>query len=148
MSTSKRKQKEPKDNRPPKVHKQHKSSDSRVQFLTRVYIGLGVTAKQEIFTKFLGTSDIVRDLAPRVPGEIQKLEITKEGFPPLYTMDYYFTNKEPKQTLAVITQTEDPQASAAAQAGQISFENDPLQPGEIRIPADKVPHTIVPFLDL
>ena len=138
----------------PNSHKKKNSkgkseSTKTTQLRGQAYIGLGKDAKRDIFYNLSYKSAIEYDILPSENGQIPRLKITQTGHPPIYTMDYYYTNT-PSKLLMIIRGTENTESSLqqGAAAPQFVFAEDPLQPGEIRISADQVHRQNIPYLDL
>ena len=138
----------------PNSHKKKNSKDEsesskKTQLRGQAYIGLGKDAKRDVFYNFSSNGAIEYDVLPSENGQIPQLKITQKGHPPIYTMDYYYTNI-PSKLLMIIrgTENKDTSSQQGAAAPQFLFAEDPLQAGEIYISADEVHRQNIPYLDL
>ena len=129
--------------------KDKSESTTTTQLKGQAYIGLGKDAKRDVFYNLSSKQPIEYDILKTDDGQIPQLKITQSGHPPIYTTDYYYTNI-PSKLLMIIRGTENKHSELqqGATAPQFIFEEDPLQPGEIRITADQVHKQNIPYLDL
>ena len=78
------------------------------------------------------------------------VEIKQEGKDPIYTTDFYFTNKEPSDIVvpAPGPNNTTPAGDKVATADPTLFDTDPLQSGEIHLHSWMLYTSQAPVLDL
>ena len=115
----------------------------------QAYIGLGKEAKRQVFYNLTSKTSIEYDVLPPENDQVPQLKITQKGAPPIFTTDYYYTNI-PSELLMIIAgaETKDTSQQHGAAAPLLTFAEDPLREGEIRITAQEVHRQSIPFLDL
>ena len=115
-----------------------------------MYLSIGPEAKWNIYNTFDPDKPFNVHLDPP-PTECPPLvEIKQEGKAPIYTTDFYFTNKLPSN-IAVPSPCENntmPTGDQAAAADPTLFDTDPLQPGEICLHSWMLYTSQAPILDL
>ena len=74
---------------------QEKASDFSAQFHGPVYFSIGPEAKRDICNNFDPDRPVSIHLIPPSTEKPPLVEIKQEGKDPIYTTDFYFTNKDP-----------------------------------------------------
>ena len=129
---------------------QEKTSHFQVTFHDNVYLSLGPEAKWDIYNTFNPNKPFDIHLDPPSTERPPLVEIKQEGKPPVYTTDFYFTNKLPSN-IAVQPQganNNTPNADQAEAADPTLFDTDPTQPGEVRLHSWMLYTPQAPVLDL
>ena len=72
---------------------QEKESDSQVTFDNKVYLSLGLEAKQDIYNTFDPNEPFDIHLEPPSTEQPPLVKIKQKGKPSVYTTDFYFTDK-------------------------------------------------------
>ena len=105
---------------------QEKVSDFQVTFDDNIYLSLGLEAKRDIYNTFNSYEPFDIHLEPPSTEQPLLVQIKQKGKPPVYTMDFYFTNKL-LSNITVQLQGENNNTPSTDQAEAA----DSLQPGEV-----------------
>ena len=129
---------------------QEKVSDFQITFDDKIYLSIGLEAKQDIYNSFNPNEPLDIHLDPPSTDQPPLVQIKQKGKPSIYTIDFYFTNKLPSNFTVRPqgTNNNSHNANQAEAADPTLFKTDPLQPGEVRLHSWMLYTPQAPILDL
>ena len=117
-----------------------------------VFPSIGPDDKLDILKTFDLDKPFDLQLDPPSPENLPLCRITQDGKDPIITMDFYFTNVEPREwilpTPPINNETATSTTAAAASNLTPEIPPDPVQPGEIRLHSWMLYTPQAPVLDL
>ena len=115
-----------------------------------MYLSIGLEAKGDIYNTFDPDKPFNVHLDAPSTEHPPLVEIKQKGKAPIYTPDFYFTNKLPSN-IVVPSPSENntmPTGDQVAAADPTLFDTDPLQPGDIHLHSWMLYTSQAPILDL
>ena len=110
---------------------QDKTSGLQETFDGCVCLSIGPEAKRDIYNTFDPEKPFNIHLDPPSTTQPPLVKIVQEDKLPVYTMDFYFTNKSLSNVCPSGKNNNMPMAEQAAAVDLVLFDTDQLQPGKI-----------------